>query len=172
MITGGTDGLGFEDALAIARAGGDMILASRNADRGEIAETKIRSEVPGAKVRFEQLDLASLSSIVTFAERMEAGLPRLDLLINNAGIMTPPRRLTTADGFELQFGLNFLGHFALTARLMPLLRQGRQARVVSLSSFANRNGAIDFDDLQSERQYRPMPAYAQSKLADLMFAFE
>lgn len=172
IITGGTEGLGYEDALAIARAGGDVIVASRNADKGAIAVARMRSEFPDAKVRFEQLDLASQASIASFAERMRAQLPRLDLLINNAGIMAPPRRLTTADGFELQFGINFLGHFALTARLMPLLRKGHQARVVTMSSFANRSGTINFDDLQSEGRYRAWQAYSQSKLADLMFAFE
>lgn len=172
IVTGGSDGLGYQDALALARAGGDVILAARNPERGAAAVAKIRTDVAGANVRFEPLDLANLASITAFAGRMRSERPRLDLLINNAGIMAPPHRLTTVDGFELQFGLNFLGHFALTAQLLPLLKAGRQPRVVTLSSFANRSGAIRFEDLQWERHYAPMPAYAQSKLADLMFAFE
>lgn len=172
VITGGTEGLGFEDALAFSRAGAEVVVASRNAEKGEAAVKELGERVPGARVRFEQLDLASLASIASFAERLRAGLPRIDVLINNAGIMTPPDRRSTSDGFELQLGVNFLGHFALTAHLLPLLRAGQQPRVVTLSSVANRDGAIHFDDLQWERRYAPMPAYAQSKLADLMFARE
>lgn len=172
IITGGSEGLGYQDALALARAGGDVIIAARNPQRGATAVATIRSAVPGANVRFEPLDLANLASIAAFATRMRSERPRLDLLINNAGVMTPPRRSTTADGFELQFGLNFLGHVALTAHLMPLLQLAPQPRVVTLSSFANRSGAINFEDLQWERRYAPLPAYAQSKLADLIFVLE
>jgi NAD(P)-dependent dehydrogenase (short-subunit alcohol dehydrogenase family) len=172
IVTGGTEGLGFETALALARAGGDVILASRNADKGADAVHKIRTEVSDAAVRFERLDLGNLSSINAFSERIASERPRLDLLINNAGIMTPPKRVTTADGFELQFGANHLGPFALTGRLLPLLRQAPGSRVVDLTSVAHRGGAINFDDLQSERSYNAMRAYSQSKLAMLMFAFE
>lgn len=172
VITGGTEGLGFEDALELARAGAEVIVASRSAEKGITAVQELRHRVPGASVRFEPLDLASLSSVANFTACRRNDLPRIDVLINNAGIMTPPDRRTTADGFELQFGLNFLGHFALTAGLMPLLRNGHNPRVVTLSSVANRNGAIHFDDLQSEKRYNPMSAYAQSKLADLLFARE
>lgn len=172
IITGGSEGLGYEDARALARAGADVILASRDGDKGAAAVTKLRRELPEARVRFEELDLASLSSVGAFAERMNGQLTRVDLLINNAGVMTPPRRQTTADGFELQFGTNFLGHFALTARLRPLLQAADEARVVTLSSIASWRSAISFDDLQSEDAYQPMEAYAQSKLANLMFALE
>lgn len=171
-VVTGTGGLGFQDALALARAGASVILAGRNASKGAAAVNQIRQEVSGAQVTFGLLDLASLDSIRAFAERLRGSHDRLDLLINNAAVMTPPRRQSTADGFELQFGTNYLGHFALTAQLLPLLREGRQARVVTLSSLAARNGAIDFDDLQAQRGYRPMQVYGQSKLACLMFAFE
>lgn len=133
---------------------------------------QIRQKVPGANVVFGQLDLASLDSIQSFAEGLRSSHGNLDLLINNAAVMTPPRRQSTADGFELQLGTNYLGHFALTAQLFPLLRKGQQARVVTLSSIAARDGAIDFDDLQAERGYKPMRVYGQSKLACLMFALE
>jgi NAD(P)-dependent dehydrogenase (short-subunit alcohol dehydrogenase family) len=118
------------------------------------------------------LDLASLESIAAFGERLRNSPDGLDLLINNAAVMTPPKRQVTTDGFELQFGTNYLGHFALTAHLLPLLRTAKKPRVVNLSSVAARNGAIHFDDLQSERHYTSMAAYSQSKLACLMFAFE
>jgi NAD(P)-dependent dehydrogenase (short-subunit alcohol dehydrogenase family) len=127
--------------------------------------------VTGARVSYEHLDLANLASIADFAQRMHVR-QSLDLLINNAGVMALPRRLTTADGFEMQFGTNHLGHFALTARLMPLLRRASGARVVSLSSLAHRTGLIDFNDLQGARVYSPWKAYGQSKLAYLMFALE
>lgn len=171
-IVTGTGGLGFETALALARAGASVIVAGRNPSRGAAAVNQIRRDVPGADVAFGLLDLASLDSIRAFAGRLRGSHGSLDLLINNAAVMTPPRRLSTADGFELQFGTNYLGHFALTAELMPLLRKGKQARVVTLSSLAARNGAIDIDDLQARRGYKPMQAYGQSKLACLMFALE
>jgi len=127
--------------------------------------------VTGARVSYEHLDLASLASVANFAQWMHAR-QSLDLLINNAGIMALHRRQTTADGFEMQFGTNHLGHFALTARLMPLLRRASGPRVVSVSSLAHRTGFIDFDDLQGARVYSPWKAYGQSKLATLMFALE
>jgi NAD(P)-dependent dehydrogenase (short-subunit alcohol dehydrogenase family) len=171
LITG-TGGLGFEDALALARAGAEVILAGRSREKGQAAVASIRDAVPGADVRFEAVDLASLESIAALADRLRRERGSLDVLINNAGVMVPPTRQTTADGFELQLGTNYLGHFALTAGLMPLLRKGTDARVVTLSSVAARDGAIDFDDLNAERHYRPMPVYSQSKLACLMFALE
>lgn len=171
-IVTGTGGLGLEDSLALAKAGGEVIIAGRNPAKGADAVAMIRSEVPSANVRFEQLDLADLASISAFAGRLRDQRDSLDLLINNAGVMVPPQRQETADGFELQFGTNYLGHFALTARLLPLLRKGSDPRVVTLSSVAARNGAIDFGDLNAEKGYRPMPVYSQSKLACLMFAFE
>ncbi len=171
-IVTGTGGLGFEDALVLAGKGAEVIIAGRNREKGRDALARIRAEIPEAKVSFEQLDLAQLSSVADFAARVRARHDRIDLLVNNAGVMVPPERQTTSDGFELQFGTNYLGHFALTAHMMPLLRKAPDARVVSLSSVAARDGQIGFSDLQSERQYRPMKTYSQSKLACLMFAFE
>jgi NAD(P)-dependent dehydrogenase (short-subunit alcohol dehydrogenase family) len=171
LVTG-TGGLGLEDAVALARAGAEVIVAGRDAAKGEAALARIRREAPGAVARFELVDLASLASVAAFGARLRAARESLDLLINNAAVMAPPTRRTTADGFELQFGTNYLGHFALTAELLPLLRRAPAPRVVSLSSVAARGGAIDFENLQSERGYRPMTAYGQSKLACLMFAFE
>jgi len=171
-IVTGTGGLGFEDALALARAQASVIIAGRNSINGDEARRRILAEVPTADIRFETLDLASLASIQSFGDRMKAQYKELDLLINNAGVMMPPRRKTTEDGFELQFGTNYLGHFALTAHLLPLLRKTKNSRVVTVSSIADRSGAILFDDLQWERRYKPMGAYCQSKLACLIFALE
>jgi NAD(P)-dependent dehydrogenase (short-subunit alcohol dehydrogenase family) len=171
-VVTGTGGLGLHDALELARAGARVIVAGRNPRKGGATVDRIRASVARADVRFELLDLASLTSIEAFAARLGSSSDSLDLLINNAAVMTPPRRQVTSDGFELQFGTNHLGHFALTLRLLPLLRRGRSPRVVSVSSVAARSGALDFDDLQSERRYKPMAAYGQSKLACLMFAFE
>lgn len=171
-IVTGTGGLGYEDALALARTGGEVIIAGRNPSKGADAIAKIRAEVPSATVRFEEVDLASLKSIAGFCERLRGQRDSLDLLINNAAVMAPPERHETSDGFELQFGTNYLGHFALTAGLLPLLRRGKNPRVVTLSSVAARGGKINFDDLNAEKSYSPMPVYGQSKLACLMFAFE
>ncbi|SES42996.1 SDR family oxidoreductase [Rhizobium sp. NFR03] len=172
FIVTGTGGLGFEDALALARAGGDVIIAGRNAQKGNDAVMRIKQNVPDAVVAFEPVDLGSLESIEAFGKRLRDHRASVDVLINNAGVMTPPRRKTTEDGFELQLGTNHLGHFALTAHLLPLLRRGNAPRVISVSSVAARSGVINFEDLQAERGYKPMPVYAQSKLACLMFAFE
>lgn len=171
-VVTGTGGLGFEDALALARAGCETIIAGRNPRKGAEGVEKIRSQVPAAQVLFELLDLADLASVADCAERLTRQLDRLDILINNAAVMVPPDRRVTVDGFELQFGTNHLGHFALTARLLPLLRWNKAARVVSVSSVAAPRGVIDFDDLNAEKRYVPMAAYAQSKLANLMFALE
>lgn len=171
-VVTGTGGLGFHDALELTRAGAQVIIAGRNPTKGAAAVDAIRRSVPRGDVRFEVLDLADLASIERFGARLGATGASVEILINNAAVMTPPRRELTADGFELQLGTNYLGHFALTARLLPLLRKGRQPRVVTLSSVAARSGALQFDDLQSERSYKPMTAYGQSKLACLMFAFE
>ncbi len=172
VITGSTEGIGFEDALALSTAGWTVIMMGRNAQKGAASIAKIHQINPKAKVRFELIDLANLSSIKNFADRMNANGQAIHLLINNAGVMTPPKRQETADGFELQFGTNHIGHFALTAQLLPLLRKAKDARVVTLSSVANREGKINFDDLQSNAKYVPMVAYGQSKLANLMFAIE
>lgn len=171
-VVTGTGGLGYEDALALARAGASVVIAGRNPRKGEEAVSAVREAVAGADVRFERLDLASLVSVADFTDRLKGQVDALDILINNAGVMTPPNRETTSDGFELQLGANHLGHFALTAGLLPLLKRGRNARVVSLSSVAARQGQIDFDDLNAERSYSSMQVYAQSKLACLMFVLE
>jgi NAD(P)-dependent dehydrogenase (short-subunit alcohol dehydrogenase family) len=171
-VVTGTGGLGYETALALVRAGANTIIAGRNAQKGEDAAARISAELPSARVRFELLDLASLASVAAFAARLAGGEEKLDILINNAGVMVPPRREETKDGFELQFGTNYLGHFALTQQLLPLLRKAGDARVVSLSSVAARSSAIDLDNLNAEKGYRPMPAYSQSKLACLMFGLE
>jgi len=171
-VVTGTGGLGYETALALARAGANTIVSGRNAQKGAAALARISAELPSARVRFELLDLACLASVAAFAARLEGQEEKLDLLINNAGVMVPPRREETRDGFELQFGTNYLGHFALTNYLLPLLRKAGNARVVSLSSVAARSGAIDLDDLNSENSYSPMPVYSQSKLACLMFGLE
>jgi NAD(P)-dependent dehydrogenase (short-subunit alcohol dehydrogenase family) len=149
-----------------------VILAGRDPCKGADAVSRIRAEVADAHIRFEQLDLARLSSVAAFSERLTQDMGQLDMLINNAGVMVPPQRKVTADGYELQFGTNYIGHFALAAHLLPLLRRSTAARVISVSSIAARQGAIDFGDLNAERSYKPMAVYAQSKLACLMFAFE
>ncbi|WP_447760874.1 SDR family oxidoreductase [Sphingopyxis panaciterrae] len=171
VITG-TGGLGYEDALALARAGGEVVIAGRNPEKGAEAIARIESEMPSATVRFERLDLASLDSVAEFCARRRERSNVLDLLVNNAGVMVPPRRGESADGFELQFATNYLGHFALTLGLLPLLQAANGARVVTLSSVAARDGAIDFSDLNATRDYHPMRVYSQSKLACLMFALE
>ncbi|MCD9033525.1 SDR family oxidoreductase [Luteimonas sp. Y-2-2-4F] len=172
LVTGGTSGMGYEDAKALAAAGARVVIAARNPQRGEEAIERIRRDVPAAQVRFEAVDLADLSSVRALAQRLRTALPRLDGLINNAAIMAPPERGTSADGLEMQFATNYAGHFVLTAELLPLLRKSDAPRVVTLSSIAVHRGSIDFDDLQSARAYDPYGAYAQSKLACLMFAFE
>ena len=171
-VVTGTGGLGFETALALARAGAEVVLAGRNTAKGFDAVAAIKARAPAAQVSFAPLDLADLASVAAFASAFAARHDRLDILINNAGVMALPTRQTTKDGFEMQLGTNFLGAFALTAHLLPLLRQSSTARTVQLSSLAHRRGFIDFDDLQGERLYRPWKAYSQSKLAMLIFALE
>ena len=172
LVTGATGGLGYETALELARAGAEVLLTGRNEQKGSVAVERITRAVPSAKVRFESLDLASLASVRAFATRMIANGRPLDLLVNNAGVMDLPGRRLSEDGFELQFGTNHLGHFALTGLLLPLLRLARAPRVVNVSSLAHRGGRIDFGNLQGERKYRSWPAYQQSKLANLLFTFE
>ena len=172
LVTGGTSGIGYESAKALAAAGAQVVIASRNPERGEEAIASIRQETPDAHVQFEAFDLADLASVRALGERLSATLPHLDGLINNAGIMEPPERGTSADGFEMQFAVNYLGHFALTAEMLPLLRKADAPRVVTLSSIAAARGAIHFSDLQFEQDYDPAGAYRQSKLACLTFALE
>lgn len=172
LVTGGTSGIGYETAKALAAAGAQVVIASHNPERGHEAIASIRQESPNARVQFEALDLASLASVRALGERLNATLPHLDGLINNAGIMEPPERGTSADGFEMQFAVNYLGHFALTAGLLPLLQKANSPRVVTLSSIAAARGTIHFPDLQFEQAYDAGAAYGQSKLACLMFALE
>jgi NAD(P)-dependent dehydrogenase (short-subunit alcohol dehydrogenase family) len=171
VITGATGGLGLETALGLAGAGAEVVLSGRNPTKGRDAEALIRKQYKNANVRFEAADLASLASVANFADRMiSAGRP-IDILVNNAGVMALRERGTTADGFETQFGTNYLSHFALTGRLLPLLKPAK-ARVVQLSSIAHRPGRIRLDDLNYSQGYKPFPVYQQSKLAMLMFAIE
>jgi NAD(P)-dependent dehydrogenase (short-subunit alcohol dehydrogenase family) len=172
IVTGATGGLGEKAAQELARAGAETILAGRNAIKGQAAVAAIRDKFPAAQVGFEAVDLADLASVAEFAQRYSSTHQSLDILINNAGVMALPHRQTTVDGFEMQFGTNFLGHFALTARLLPQLRAAAAPRIVNLSSIAHRTGTIDFGDLQGDRFYLPWKAYSQSKLAMLMFALE
>jgi NAD(P)-dependent dehydrogenase (short-subunit alcohol dehydrogenase family) len=171
IVTGANSGIGLGAARELARHGASVVLACRNTQKGDAALTEIESAAPGSRVELAELDLASLSSVQSFAERFRSSHEGVDLLINNAGVMAPPRR-ETSDGFELQLGTNVLGHFALTARLIDLMQGRTDARVVTLSSNAHKFGRIHFDDLQSERRYSRWRAYGQSKLGDLMFALE
>jgi NAD(P)-dependent dehydrogenase (short-subunit alcohol dehydrogenase family) len=171
IVTGGNTGIGLATVDTLAGKGGTVVLACRNIDKGSAALAKIRRSNPNADVVVEQLNLASLASVRAFAERVTSRYRRLDVLINNAGVALPPLG-RTEDGFETQFGTNVLGHFALTGHLLPLLLQSPQSRVVTMSSTAHWFGKIDFENLNAERRYAKTPAYNQSKLADLMFAYE
>lgn len=171
VVTGANTGLGRETARALATAGAEVILAVRDTLKGEAAAADIRAKAPAAKLKVQKLDLGSLASIRTASEELHATHPRIDLLINNAGVMYPPYGLTE-DGFELQFGINHLGHFALTGLLLDTLTDVPASRVVTVSSIGHRVGAdIHFDDLQWTKKYKPSAAYAQSKLANLLFAY-
>jgi NAD(P)-dependent dehydrogenase (short-subunit alcohol dehydrogenase family) len=177
IITGANSGIGYHAALKLARKGAQVVLACRDRQRGEDALARLHADSPGPHTDLAILDLASLSSVRDFAKKELARHRPLHILINNAGVMAPPRRLQTADGFELQFGTNVLGHFALTALLMPALEQASAAsldrpRIVTIASIAHKRGRLNFDDLQSTKTYSPLKAYQQSKLADLIVAFE
>jgi NAD(P)-dependent dehydrogenase (short-subunit alcohol dehydrogenase family) len=172
VVTGANSGLGFETALELARHGAKVVLSCRDLGRGEDAAGKIRAEAPRAKTEVTQLDLADLSSVRAFAEDITRRYERIDVLVNNAGVMALAQRRLTADGFEMQLGTNHLGHFALTGLLLPALVVKPDARVVSVTSFAHRTARMRFDDLHSERRYRKWMAYGQSKLANLLFTFE
>jgi NAD(P)-dependent dehydrogenase (short-subunit alcohol dehydrogenase family) len=168
IVTGANSGTGKEAAKRLAAAGANVVMAVRTIAKGEAARAEILAAHPRARLEVRRLDLADLGSIREFADGLVAqGVP-IDLLINNAGVMAPPTRMTTADDFELQFGSNYLGPFALTNRLLPLLLAARAPRVVTMSSGTANFGRIKFDDLQWERRYSPVRSYAQSKLADLL----
>jgi NAD(P)-dependent dehydrogenase (short-subunit alcohol dehydrogenase family) len=171
VITGGSDGIGFGLAGRLAAAGAEVILPVRNADKGRRAADAIRTTTPDARISTRPMDLSSLQSVADLAdELLREGRP-IHLLINNAGVMNPPSRQTTVDGFELQWGTNHLGHFALTARLLPLLTAGA-ARVTTQSSISAARHAINWDDLNFEKSYAVGKAYSQSKIANLMFGLE
>ncbi|MCV7432144.1 SDR family NAD(P)-dependent oxidoreductase [Mycolicibacterium bacteremicum] len=172
IVTGANTGLGYETARVLAGRGAHVVIAVRDTAKGDAAANKIRSASPQAEVDVVALDLGSLASVRAAAEQLKSAHPRIDLLINNAGVMYPPKQ-TTADGFELQFGTNHLGHFALTGLLLENVLAAEDSRVVTVASIAHRNQAkIHFDDLQWERSYNRVAAYGQSKLANLMFAYE
>jgi NAD(P)-dependent dehydrogenase (short-subunit alcohol dehydrogenase family) len=171
IVTGANTGIGFETALALYEKGAHVILACRNATNAQQAFTKIKEQKGTGTLETALLDLASLASVQQFAETFIQQHQRLDVLINNAGVMIPPAS-TTAEGFELQFGVNFIGHFALTGYLYPLLKATPGARIVTVSSLAYLRGNIDFENLKSENSYDPMREYCQSKLADLVFSLE
>jgi NAD(P)-dependent dehydrogenase (short-subunit alcohol dehydrogenase family) len=172
VVTGANSGLGLVAARELVTAGADVVVACRNTKKGKAALDDIHSAAPEAKVELAALDLADLSSVRAFAERFKSEHDGLDLLINNAGVMAPSPRRTTADGFELQFGTNHLGHFALTGLLIGTMEGREDARVVTVSSGGHRMGQMDFGDLQFERGYKRWRAYGRSKLANLLFAFE
>ncbi len=187
IITGGNSGIGYAAALELARHGATVILACRSRAKAETAALRLNNQVPGSHIEVELLDLASLRSVRSFAQRELGRSEPLDLLINNAGVYTPPTRMTTADGLELQFGTNVVGHFALTGLLLPKLEaRGRHIqttgglvqaeqeppRVVTIASIAHRHGRLHWDDLQFEHAYKASAAYAQSKLANLVLAIE
>ncbi|BBY59088.1 SDR family NAD(P)-dependent oxidoreductase [Mycolicibacterium sarraceniae] len=171
VITGANTGLGYETARALAAKGARVVLAVRNLDKGKAAADLIGRRYPGTDVAVQELDLTSLDSIRAAADQLRAGHDRIDLLINNAGVMMTPKQ-TTRDGFELQFGTNHLGHFALTGLLLDRLLATPASRVVTVSSNGHRFGGIRFDDLQSERSYSRTGAYGQAKLANLLFTYE
>ena len=171
IVTGANSGIGEPTARELARAGSSVILACRNPEKAEAALDRIRRAVPDADLRFMPLDLSDLSTVHEFADRFQSEHERLDLLINNAGVMVPPYS-KTKDGFELQIGTNHLGHFALTGRLMGLLLTTPESRVVSVSSNAHKMGKVRFDDLHYEKRYSRWGAYCQSKVANLLFCYE
>jgi len=171
IVTGGNSGIGYEAALVLAGKNAQVILAVRSMDKGDEAAQAIRQRYPQAQVSVLVLNLADLKSVRAFVETFLKQYKRLDILINNAGVMALPAR-KTADGFEMQFGTNHLGHFALTGLLLPVLKATPNARIVTVSSSMHTAGEIHFDDLQWEQSYERWGAYAQSKLANLLFAYE
>jgi NAD(P)-dependent dehydrogenase (short-subunit alcohol dehydrogenase family) len=171
LITGANTGLGFQTALELAKKNAFVILAGRSEEKINQAIVTIQNEIPTAKLEAGIVDLSDLKSIKDFADKIIEKHYRLDILINNAGVMFPPAS-TTKDGFELQFGVNFIAHFALTAHLFELIDSTKDGRIVTLSSIAHKNGKIDFDNLKLEKPYDKFREYGQSKVADLIFTFE
>jgi NAD(P)-dependent dehydrogenase (short-subunit alcohol dehydrogenase family) len=171
VVTGASDGIGLGLAERLARAGAEVIMPVRTSIKGAAAVEKIRAAVPQAAVSTRTLDLASLDSVAALGETLNREGRPIHILVNNAGVMMPATRHTTADGFELLFATNYLGHAALTGHILSLLRAG-QARVTTMTSSAARSGRINWDDLQSTRKYSPVGSYSQSKLANLLFGLE
>jgi len=171
VVTGANSGLGLEATKALASKGAAVVMACRSPERAQVAVESVRAAVPHATLDVLPLDLGSLGSIARFADELRARHPKVDVLMNNAGVMALPRTLTK-DGFEAQLGTNHLGHFALTLRVLPLLEAAPSPRVVVVASTAHKWGRIDFDDLMGERRYSAWGAYGQSKLANLLFAYE
>ncbi|CAM5555755.1 Short-chain dehydrogenase OS=Streptomyces aurantiogriseus OX=66870 GN=GCM10010251_12590 PE=3 SV=1 [Streptomyces aurantiogriseus] len=171
VVTGATSGLGLATARALARAGGHVVLAVRDPEKGRRTVADLTAEEPGARLEVRRLDLADLDSVHAFADGLRADHARVDVLVNNAGVMAPPRTLS-AQGHEVQFAANHLGHFALTGRLLDRLAAGSDPRVVTVSSVNHRQGRLRWDDLSGERGYRPMAFYNQSKFANAVFGRE
>jgi NAD(P)-dependent dehydrogenase (short-subunit alcohol dehydrogenase family) len=172
LVTGANSGIGFEAARLLAERGAHVTLACRSVQRGQDALARLRAQVRNGHAELLELDLSDLADVRAATDRWRSDHDRLDVLVNNAGVMAPPLR-RTSDGFELQFGVNHLGHFALTGALLDVLLATNRARVVTVSSGAHRMGTVPFDDLNwMHRRYRPFQAYAQSKLANLLFTFE
>ncbi len=172
VITGANSGIGYQAAVELARRGAHVMLGCRSAEKGRAAMETLRRSVPGSQCEVLDLDMASLASVRSAAERLVTSGQPLDILINNAGVMALPTRELTTDGFERQFGTNHLGHFALTGLLIPALLRAKAPRVVTVASLAHRGGKMEWDNLQSERKYVPWNAYNNSKLANLLFALE
>lgn len=171
IVTGANSGLGYETSLALARKNATVIMACRNMEKGQKAHDDILKLEPGAKLDLMQLDLASQESVKSFAAAFLSKYNRLDLLINNAGVMAIPRR-ETPEGFEIQFGTNHLGHFTLTSLLIETILKTPKSRIVNISSTAHAMGTMTFDDLQRKKNYERWAVYGQSKLANLLFTFE
>ncbi len=172
LVTGANSGIGYQTALELARHGAHVLLGCRSMAKGQAALERLQAEAPGASAEVVLLDVSSLASVRAFAENFLARGTGLDVLINNAGVMALPTREVTEDGFERQFATNHLGHFALTGLLLPALEKSSAPRVVTVASLAHRNGKMEWDNLQGEREYKPYSAYNNSKLANILFAKE
>ncbi|MGB3715274.1 MAG: oxidoreductase [Candidatus Promineifilaceae bacterium] len=172
IVTGANSGIGYETARALAGAGAEVVLACRNLEKGREALAQLRTENPRGVVRLIGLNLADLASVCSFSEVFKERYERLDILVNNAGVMALPKRLETVDGFEMQFGTNHLGHFALTGLLIERIKGTEGSRVINVSSVAEMIGRINFDDLNARNSYNRWSAYGQSKIANLLFTYE